>query len=109
MSAAGSPGKKPQYMEALDRANKVRLTRAATKRSVARGDIPAADVILECPWEVESMAIGELLNSQRRWGRTRTRKFLLGVALNENKPIGKMTPRQRALVAALLKEKKSDQ
>ena len=31
----------------------------------------------ECPWETESMTIAELLTSQRRWGRTRARKFLL--------------------------------
>ena len=45
------------------------------------------------------MTLAELLTSQRRWGRTRARKFLLGVALNENKRLGTLTPRQRALLA----------
>ena len=31
------------------------------------------------------MTLAELLTSQRRWGRTRARKFLLPLALNENK------------------------
>ena len=42
------------------------------------------------------MTLAELLTSQRRWGRTRARKFLLGLALNENKRLGTLTSRQRA-------------
>ena len=42
------------------------------------------------------MTLAELLTSQRRWGRTRARKFLLGVALTENKRLGTLTARQRA-------------
>ena len=67
----------PQHMQALARANRVRLARAELKRSIARGDIDAAEVVRECPWETESMTIAELLTSQRRWGRTRARKFLI--------------------------------
>jgi len=92
-------------MQALARANRVRLARAELKRSIARGEIDASTVVLECPWETESMTLAELLTSQRRWGRTRARKFLLGVALNENKRLGTLTPRQRALLATALSEK----
>ena len=90
----------PQHMQALARANRVRLARAELKRSIARGDVDASAVVRDCPWETESMTLAELLTSQRRWGRTRARKFLLGVALNENKRLGTLTPRQRALLAA---------
>jgi hypothetical protein len=48
------------------------------------------------------MTLAELLTSQRRWGRTRARKFLLGLALNENKRLGTLTSRQRALLATEL-------
>jgi len=94
--------KAPQHMQALARANRVRLARAELKRSIARGELEAADVIRDCPWETESMTLAELLTSQRRWGRTRARKFLLGVALNENKRLGTLTSRQRALLASEL-------
>jgi hypothetical protein len=89
-------------MEALARANRVRLARAELKRSIARGDVEASDVIRDCPWETESMTLAELLTSQRRWGRTRARKFLLALALNENKRLGTLTSRQRALLASEL-------
>lgn len=48
------------------------------------------------------MTIAELLTSQRRWGRTRARKFLIPLALNENKQLGTLTARQRRLLAAEL-------
>jgi hypothetical protein len=92
-------------MEALARANRVRLARAELKRSIARGDVDASAVVEECPWETESMTLAELLTSQRRWGRTRARKFLLGVSMSENKRLGTLTARQRALVASALANK----
>jgi hypothetical protein len=94
-------------MQALARANRVRLARAELKRSIARGDLDAADVIKDCPWETESMTLAELLTSQRRWGRTRARKFLLGLALNENKRLGTLTSRQRMLLSTELATRES--
>lgn len=92
----------PQHMRALERANRVRLARAELKRAIARGDKDAAEVVRDCPWETESMTISELLTSQRRWGRTRARKFLIPLALNENKQLGTLTARQRRLLATEL-------
>jgi hypothetical protein len=53
------------------------------------------------------MTLAELLTSQRRWGRTRARKFLLGLALNENKKLGTLTSRQRSLLCAELSSRES--
>lgn len=92
----------PQHMRALERANSVRLARAELKRAVARGDLDPAEVVRDCPWQTESMTISELLTSQRRWGRTRARKFLMPLSLNENKQLGTLTPRQRSILAAEL-------
>lgn len=95
----------PQHMEALARANRVRLARAELKRSIARGEVDPARVIEECTWETENMTLAELLTSQRRWGRTRARKLLQALALSENKRIGTLTSRQRALLSAALAAK----
>ena len=95
----------PQHLKALERANRVRLARAALKRQVASGERSAAEVIMASPWEAESMSVSELLMSQRRWGRTRCRRVLLSLALPENKQIGTMTERQRAALAAMLSAK----
>ena len=95
----------PQHLKALERANRVRLARAALKRQVAAGERSAAEVIMASPWEAESMSISELLMSQRRWGRTRCRRVLLSMGLPENKQIGTMTERQRIALAAMLSAK----
>ena len=92
----------PQHMQALARANRVRLARAELKRSIGRGEVDVSEVIRESPWETESMTLAELLTSQRRWGRTRARKLLQALALSENKRIGTLTPRQRALLTSAL-------
>ena len=92
----------PQHMRALELANRVRLARAELKRRVAGGEITASEVIATCPWEAESMAIADLLLSQRRWGRTRCRKFLSSISMGEHKSIGSMTDRQRTTLSAML-------
>jgi hypothetical protein len=97
-----SPGPHPQHLQALQRANAVRLARADLKRRVADGEISAAEVIMSAPWEADSMYVSDLLTSQRRWGSTRCRKFLQCVPMSETKTIGSMTERQRRALATLL-------
>lgn len=100
-SIARSP--RPQHLQALERANRVRLARAALKRSIASGEVSVTKVITECPWQTESMTLSELLRSQSRWGRTRTRKLLASVGLNENKRLDTLTERQRMLLVSQLR------
>jgi hypothetical protein len=102
MNAAATIAPAPQHLRALARANEVRLARAELKRQVADGEITAAHVILECPWEAASMTVSDLLTSQRRWGSTRCRKLLQSVPMSENKTVGSMTERQRQALARLL-------
>ena len=94
-----------QCMEALARANKVRLARAALKRDISAGRRNITEVIMDSPWEVESMSLGELLCSQRRWGRARSRKLLSSTALSEGKQVGTLTERQRRILVAALEAK----
>lgn len=99
-SSATAPA--PQHMRALAQANRVRLARAELKRQVAEGEATAADIVLQCPWEAESMTIADLLMSQHRWGRSRCRRFLTSISMLETKTIGSMTLRQRNELAARL-------
>ncbi len=91
-----------QYMRALERANEVRIARAELKRKVAAGTVDVAQIVVNCPWEAESMAVADLLTSQRRWGHTRCRKLLARVPISERKTLGSMTERQRSTLVALL-------
>jgi hypothetical protein len=102
MDATATAPAAPQHMRALAQANRVRLARAELKRQVADGEMSVADVVLNCPWEAESMTISDLLMSQHRWGRTRCRRFLASIPMSETKTVGTMTDRQRRALAALL-------
>jgi hypothetical protein len=99
MSETALTTRAPQRLQALERANEIRLARAELKRRIAYGAVSAAEVILEPPSEANSWAIGDLLLSQRRWGQTRSRKFLIRNQINETKPVGALTDRQRRVLA----------
>jgi hypothetical protein len=102
MDATATIAPAPQHMQALEMANRVRLARAELKRKVSGCHLTAAEVVVTCPMESESMTISDLLLSQRRWGRTRCRKFLMSIQMSENKTVGSLTERQRRTLAALL-------
>jgi hypothetical protein len=82
MEAAAATAIAPasQRMRALQAANEVRMARAALKRSIG----------------------GELLRSQRRWGRARVQKLLRSAELSETKMLNALTERQRRLLSGLL-------
>lgn len=94
----------PQHLVALQRANKVRLARAELKRRISTREITVGDVVLGTPWEAASMTVADLLMSQKRWGRTRCKKFLSAIPLSETKTVGSLTERQRHAVAQALGE-----
>jgi hypothetical protein len=101
-AAAAAIAPAPQHMRALQAANKVRIARAALKHSIAAGERDAREVVLTCPWMAETMSLGELLLSQKRWGRSRTHKLLRSAELSETKALGTLTERQRVTLSALL-------
>ncbi|MGZ4201469.1 MAG: hypothetical protein ACXVRH_05365 [Thermoleophilaceae bacterium] len=92
----------PQHLRALQHANKVRLARAELKRQIAEQQISVIEVIARCPWQAGSMAISDLLMSQRRWGRARCRRLLVSLGIPENKQISTFTERQRSALVAVL-------
>jgi hypothetical protein len=102
---APSRGVDSQCMQALARANQVRLARAALKRDIGAGRRGVIDTVVECPWEVESMTLSELLRSQRRWGRVRARKLLTSIGLSEGKRLGTLTERQVGILVRALHAK----
>jgi hypothetical protein len=105
-SATVSAGQE-QHLRALEYANRVRLARARMKRKIAAGELPAAEIVLSCPWQAHSMSISDLLMSQKRWGRTRCRRLLVSLSVPENKQVGTLTERQRLALAAVLAAKSS--
>jgi hypothetical protein len=94
-----------QHLRALEYANRVRLARARMKRRIGAGELSAAEVVLTCPCEADTMSISSLVMSQKRWGRARCRRLLTSLGVPENKRIGTLTDRQRLALAGVLEAK----
>jgi hypothetical protein len=97
----------PQHLRALERANEVRLARAALKRRIASHETTVAQVVATPPREAERMTIGNLLMSQKRWGRARSKRLLVSIGVPENKELGTLTERQRIVLSAVLQRRSS--
>lgn len=97
--------KEQARLRALTRANHVRIARADLKRRIAHGRLSAAEVMRAVPWEAASWQVGELLKSQPGWGSTRCRQLLAHHQISEIKPVGRLTERQRQVLAAHLERR----
>jgi hypothetical protein len=91
-----------QPLQALERANNLRVARSQLKRRVGEGEVTAGEVVLASPWETATMSLFDLLRCQRLWGGHRAHTFLVGCGISEIKTIGSLTDRQRTAVAARL-------
>ena len=107
MSTDRPDGSARQRLRALERANRVRLTRATLKRRLHAGEIAAADTILCSSRDTDTMTVAELLRNQRGWGPTRSAKVLRSVSLSEKKTLGSLTERQRVMLAAVLSSREN--
>jgi hypothetical protein len=94
--ATVAAGPTDQAMRALERANRVRSVRAQLKREIASGSLSASGVIERCPREAEGMTVGELLQSQARWGPARSSRLALSAGVSEGRAVGALTERQRS-------------
>lgn len=91
-----------QRLEALDRANTVRMRRAALKRDIAAGRRAVEDVLSERPWWLESMWVVDLLTAAPRVGRGKAAEALRRADVSPRTRVGGLTDRQaRVLCEAL--------
>ncbi len=102
MTAIADPPRIQQPYDALMKANEVRRTRAELKRRIARRELTAAEVILDCPKGALGCTVAELLAAQPRWGTARSQRLLDRTGISEIKRIDSLTDRQKRLLAAEL-------
>ena len=92
---------KPQHMEALDRANVVRLKRAEIGRDIKEGKLKVSDVLEH--WAVQTMFVWDLLSRQKRWGSRkdghtsgrRVTNLLRLCGIGETRQVKDLTARQK--------------
>lgn len=89
-----------QRMEALARANEVRLYRARAKRELKAGRVGLIDLLEDPMWE--SAKLLDALLAMPRFGRVKANRALRRCGISPSRTLGGLTRRQQdALVAEL--------
>jgi hypothetical protein len=109
--ADGTVDRAPQHLQALERANAVRLQRAQMKRWIRQPEDSYASreraiAVLLDPTaypHAMSMPVGELLRASRRMGPTMVRRLLHRARIGEMREVGRLTFRQASELAGLLR------
>ena len=97
-----------QAMAALAQANRIRLRRASLTRWIygqptAQSHAKAADLILQPDPVLHSMRVLDLLQRVRQVGPAQAEQLLQCADIAPTRTVGALTPRQRAVLAALLR------
>jgi hypothetical protein len=91
-----------QRMEALHRANEIRVRRAQLKRDLKTGSEDIAVILLSPPDHVLTAKVFDMLLAVPKLGRVRATRFLNQCRISQSKTVGGLTERQRSELLALL-------
>lgn len=100
---------KPQHLEALELANKVRLYRSTLKRELrdlsrADGMVYVSKVLDHLPAELSTMRVEALLLAINKFGQTRATRTLTKAGISPFRTFEGLTLRQVSALAQVLKE-----
>jgi hypothetical protein len=90
-----------QRMDALKRANDIRVKRAKLKKDLKDGRV-LIDQVLEAPPEyVETAKVVDILMAVPKFGRVKAARFLNQCRISQSKTVGGLSDRQRAELIGL--------
>jgi hypothetical protein len=90
-----------QRMEALKRANDIRVKRAQLKKDLKAGSVQI-DAILDNPPEyVETAKVFDMLMAVPKFGRVKATRLLNTCRISQSKTVGGLSERQRAELIGL--------
>ncbi len=93
---SSTPGRsRQQRLEALARANEIRIQRSELKRGLRSGDERLEEIITDPPAFLHSAKVAELLMSVPKVGPVRAAKILEQCRVSPSKTVIGLTPRQR--------------
>lgn len=92
-----------QRLDALQRANEVRVARAQLKRHLAAGERRLDELLDQVPEFARGAKIFDLVRAVPKLGPVRARQLLVHCGISETKTVGGLTERQRAELIAVLR------
>ena len=84
-----------QRMEALNRANEIRVKRAQLKRQLKSGHVRIEQVIADPPDYVLTAKVYDMLVAVPRLGRVKVGRLLTQCRISQSKTVGGLSERQR--------------
>ena len=94
-----------QRMDALARANEIRIQRAQLKRDLKAGRRSIQSLLLEPPEYVETAKVFDMLLAVPKYGRVKVNKILSQCKISPSKTIGGLSERQRRELVALMRRR----
>jgi hypothetical protein len=92
-----------QRMEALRRANEIRVRRAQLKKDLKDGSARIEDILRRPPEYVETAKVIDILMAVPKFGRVKAARFLNQCRISQSKTVGGLSERQRAELVGLLR------
>ena len=90
-----------QRMEALKRANDIRVKRARLKKDLKDGRVRIETVLEEPPDYVSTAKVFDILMAVPKFGRVKAARFLTQCRISQSKTVGGLSDRQRAELIGL--------
>jgi len=90
-----------QRMEALKRANDIRVRRAKMKKDLKEGQIQIEDILNDPPEYVSTAKVFDILMAVPKFGRVKAARFLNLCRISQAKTVGGLSERQRAELIGL--------
>ena len=84
-----------QRMEALKRANDIRVKRAQLKKDLKAGHVDIEAILGAPPAYVETAKVFDMLMAVPKFGRVKAARFLNQCRISQSKTVGGLSDRQR--------------
>jgi hypothetical protein len=106
MVSSKSPAQAPvrsldQRMEALKRANDIRVRRAQLKKDLKDARVQIEDILLDPPEWVETAKVFDMLMAVPKLGRVKAARLLNSCRISQSKTVGGLSERQRTELVSL--------
>src|ERR1700731_1332429 len=84
-----------QRMEALKRANDIRVRRAQLKKDLQSGDVSIEQILRDPPEFVSTAKVFDMLLAVPKFGRVKAARLLNTCRISQSKTVGGLSDRQR--------------
>ncbi|HEX9415747.1 MAG TPA: integration host factor, actinobacterial type [Gaiellaceae bacterium] len=91
-----------QRMDALKRANDIRVRRAKLKKDLKDGRVKIEKILSSPPEYVSTAKVFDMLLAVPKFGRVKAARFLNQCRISQSKTVGGLSERQRAELIGLL-------